>query len=141
MIGISRLVEILRMAGVACRWGSAESSGMTFQAIGGQMSTCQGKTGLIVIKDIVSTARWMASQTSRTRVDITQSALMLVIRFGIKMAGQTSEIGILGRIVVAIGAGHPFTFVLATVNRKVLTVMIEGRWRPCRFRMAGYTIR
>lgn len=38
------------------------------------------------------------------------------------------------------GTKCPFAFVLSTVNREILGIMIIGRWNPRRLRMAGGTI-
>ena len=48
------------------------------------------------------------------------------------MTQSTCKCGIVGGNIVTFGAECPFSVVFATINRKILGIMIIGRWSPCR---------
>ena len=91
---------------------------MALLTVDGLVGARECKIGGAVIKNIVGAAGWVACQTGRVIILITIYPVMLLIGIRIGMTADTSEIGIIGRILVAIGALIPFALVLTTVNGK-----------------------
>lgn len=61
---------------------------------------------------------------------------MFLIGGVLLMAGKTGEDSIVGRVGVTLRAGSPLVLMFSAVDRKVHSVMIKSRRRPCVFRMA-----
>ena len=83
----------------------------------------------------------MASQAGYTIIGISRSALMLVVHIGliVFVTADAGENGKIGRGVMTLRAQCPSVFVVTAVNRKILAVVIKGRWRPGSYRMARFT--
>lgn len=94
-----------------------------------------------MVKYIIRTARGVTSEASITLVDITVDAAVLIICFRVGMASGTSHLGIVGGVAVAIGTGAPLSIVFTTINRKILSIVVECGRRPGIFTVATGAIR
>jgi hypothetical protein len=72
----------------------------------------------------------MAGQTGNVLISISHDALVLLIGFRVQMAGNASKLSIIGRIPMTFQALVPDSFVLASIHRKVHTIVIKGRRCP-----------
>jgi hypothetical protein len=102
---------------------------MALLTVDGLVGARESKIGGAVIKNIVGAAGWVTCQTGRVIILITIYPIMLLIGIRIGMTTDTGEIGIIRRILVAIGALIPFALVLTTVNGKQHVVLVK-RSRP-----------
>ena len=67
--------------------------------------------------------------------------IVFIVHLGliVLMTINAAEHGIVRWIGMAVSAGIPFTVVFAGIYRKILNIMIKGRWRPAVFCMAVLT--
>lgn len=86
-------------------------------------SSENGKKPSIMVKAVVFVSRWMAGQTRRIFINITVNPSVPSIRFAPAVAIGACKFGIVGRIIVAIGALGPFAFMLAAVDREQRIVL------------------
>lgn len=113
---------------------------MALNAVCCQVRPRQRKTGIVVVKSIVAAAGRVTSQTSRVVVSISVDAIVLIVRFRIRMAGRTAEFHKIARVGMAIYTSVPFAIVRTTVNGEVLVVVVQRGRRPGIFAVAGRTI-
>ncbi len=113
------------MAGCTFRRRTRKTTGVTSDTIRCDMSACQRKARLVMVKIIICTARRMTSQTCGTIVSITIYTNMLIIGFRIGVAGYTSEFCIIRRIGVAINTLAPFPVMCSAVNGEIISIMIH----------------
>jgi hypothetical protein len=86
----------------------------------------------------------MTTVTRAAVVGITVHAIVLVVHLSLVvvfMAIDTRKDTVIRAIVVAIGAGVPFSIMPTTIDREVLLIMVERRGVPTRFIVALRTIR
>ncbi len=105
------------------------------------MGPGEGEGGIVMIKGIVGIPGGVAGKAGRTVVSVSGHTHVVIVRFRIHMTGGTGELGIVGRIQMAIRAIIPFALVFATVNREVGHVVIKGGRLPGGFSVAGDAIR
>ncbi len=84
----------------------------------------------------------MAIKTGNTVVNIIADITVLLIHVGfiVIVAVNTTK----GRVVtwrcMTVGTKFPFPIMIATVNWKILAVVVKSRWDPYGFRMAKRTV-
>ena len=127
------------MTGCTFRRRPLKTACVTLQTIGSLVGTRQWERSGIMVENIACAPSWVAGKTSITLINITAHSCMLVICFGIRMAGRAGIFCIVGWIRMAISALTPFTVVCATVNGKILRIMVKCSRRPGCFGMAGNT--
>ena len=132
VIRIGGLVEIRQVAGVAIGRGSCIAATVAGCAFCNYVCTGQGECRAVVVKHQICIAGGVAGQTGGIFEDITVDALVLVARTWIGMANYTTEFGKIVRVGVAIRTLVPFSFVLTSVNRKILTIVVEICRHPFR---------
>jgi hypothetical protein len=141
MIRIAGGIVVVGMTGGALGGCTCISIGVAFLAIDGLVSTCQSEVGSTVVEHIVGTTRRMTGQTGRIIVLIAVYPIVLLICIRIRMATDTGEIGVIGRILVTIGTLTPFTLVFTAVNGKQHIVLLKIGRHPVRIGgMAGGTL-
>ena len=140
MIRVGRLIEICQVAGVAIGRGAGVSVVVTGSAFGYGVGTCQRKCRAVVIKNQIAIAGRVAGQAGGVFKDISIHSLVLVARFGVRMANDTTEFSKIVRIDVTIRTLAPFSLVLTTVNREELPIVVEVGRLPGIFRMAHGTV-
>ncbi len=142
VIGVGRLVVIRRMATRTIRRRAGISGSMAVEAGRIQMCAHQWEFGLAVVKAIVLTPGWVAGQAGRTAVRITIHAVVVIIRFRVLMASDTSKFRVIRRIRMAVGTLIPFPFMRAAVYGEIFRIVLRVFCRhPIQIRcMALYTI-
>lgn len=140
MVRIGRLVIIDRMTGRTIGRGALVTRSVAIDAIQSGVSSRKWECRAVVVKNQICIPRRVASQTCRAVVRITIYAIMLVVGFGIRVAGGAREYGIIGGIRVAVDTLCPFSFVLPAVDGEILPIVVKGGRHPGIFIMAGCTI-
>ena len=85
----------------------------------------------------------MAIITCRAVVRISGNPLVLIVHLGlitVLMAIDATEYLVIIRVSMAVSAKRPGTGVMPGINRKILTIMIEGGGYPCNCVMARLAI-
>jgi hypothetical protein len=94
------------------------------------MCAGQRKGGHVVVKDHISISCWMTRQAGITIIDIAGHVLMIIIGFTLLMAGGTCKLSVVSWSCMTVHTVRPFSSMATTVDREVLTIMIEGRRNP-----------
>ena len=135
------MVKIRGVTSRTLRRCSCISRCVAFQTIGGQVRSRQRESRRIMVKYIVGITGGVTGQASITLVDIPVYTAVLVVRFGIGVAGGTSKFGVVGWVRMAIRTSAPLTIVFATVNGEILPIVVKSSWCPGVFTVATGTIR
>ena len=133
MVWVDGLVKVGFMACKTFGRSAGITIFMTIQAIDSNMSAGKRENGSIVIESAVGLSSGMALIASDALVDIPPHSLMLPVGINLVvfMAINATEQTIISRCGMAFCADFPFVVMISAVNREVLPVVIEGRWRPC----------
>ena len=139
---VCALVVIRRVARRTTRGRARIPAGVALQTGRGLVRTGQWEMRAAVVKHIRPAARRMAYQAGRTIVRITVYTRVLVVRFRVGMTGDARKDGIIARVRVAVRASAPGPLVFATVNGKIIRVVLAVFCRhPVRIgRMAIHTV-
>ena len=105
------------------------------------MRPCERESRGVVVKYIIRIACGVASEASITLVNITIDAAVLIVRFRVGMASGAGYLGIVSGVAVAIGTGAPLSIVFTTINRKILSIVVECGRRPGIFTVTTGAIR
>ena len=97
---------------------------MTGSAVYTNMGTFQGEIGTVVIETFLPVPSRMAAKAGMAFPYISANPAMFFIHILLSVTGDTCERCEISRVLMAIGAGVPFTIMLAAVYREVLPVMI-----------------
>lgn len=83
-------------------------------------------------KPFSSAAIRMAVVAGKTVIAVPRDFLMFIIHVGfvVLVTIDATEYGIISRIGMAVGTGIPLALVLTRIYRKVLPVVVKGRWYP-----------
>lgn len=141
--GVGAVVKIGQMAGLTLRWRSLVTIGMAQDAIRNHVPPCQRKIRIVVVKAVARTAARMACEAGRILINITTHSRVLLIHFGIDVAGDAHELGIIRGVIVAIGTLRPLAAMLAAVNREKSVMLSIFSGHPpyvcgVAFRTTGY---
>ncbi len=123
MVGIDRLVEIVRMTGGTLRRGAGIACRMAGGTIDIEVTAGQWEGRQVMIKDILRISGGVAGQAGRTGIGVPVDPAVVIIRLRIHMAGDTGEYAVVRRVSMTLCAGGPFTLVLAGVDRKIDRIM------------------
>ena len=128
MIRIGRLIKINCMAVGAKHGGTSISVGVAALAIYRSMCTSKWEVGSIEIKGTIRRSNWMTSQTSITIIVVSGNTIMLRIGlvFVVIMTLGTAEDSESTSSGMTLDALGPDTLMFATVDGKVLTIVIKG---------------
>lgn len=136
MVRVGSLAEFGRMTRRAIHRGALETTGMASDTVRRGMSAGQREIGAVVVEIKIRLPGGVAGQASGAVVGVAIHPVVVVIRSGIGMAGDTSEHAIVRRIGMAISALIPLPVVLPAVYGEVLPVVVERGRLPGRFGMA-----
>ena len=140
MIGIFGLIKICPVAIHANRRSAFESGHMTGLAVHIVVSARQGESCTAMIKFEVRISGRMAGQTGIILVKVSAYSLVFLIGLRIYVTVDASHLGIIGRIAVAVCTLVPLSLVLATVNRKISSIVIKSGRHPGRLTVTGGTV-
>lgn len=124
VVRVARLIKLLDMTGRAFGRGAGITVGVTFDAIGGQVSPGQREGREAVIEAVVGTAVRMAGQAGRAVVDIAVDPFVVVIGFRIDVAGDAGKLRETRTVRVTVDAFHPFALVRAAIDREIVAIML-----------------
>jgi hypothetical protein len=124
VVRVSRLVEIIGMAGRTVGGSALIAICVAFDTVQRGMGSRQCKVGQIVIETIIPIARRVAGQTRRVVVNIPTHFIVFVVCFGVGMTNGTTEHSVIGGVGVAIGTLVPFPLVRTAVNRKEIAIVV-----------------
>jgi hypothetical protein len=141
VIGVRGLLKISSVARCTFRRGTHVTRCVAIQTFGGCVATSQRESRAVVVENQVSITRRVTSQTGGAVERVAIHAIVLVVCFGVGMAGDASKNRIIRRVRVAINTLTPFSLVLAAVYGEILAIVVEGRWRPGILIMAARAIR
>jgi hypothetical protein len=141
VVGVTGLVEIAGMAESAIRWSARIPCGMALYTFRRGVASGQRECCRIVVEDEIGITRRVAGETCFVVVAIVIDPIVLVIRLRICVAVYTSKNGEIRGIGVAVDALIPLTFVFATENGEILTIVVKSRGYPFIFCMASFAIR
>ena len=114
---------------------------MAVKAVRHRVRPSEREARVVVVETVVRVPRRMASEAGRRIVRITIYAHVFIVRFGVQMAADATELRIVRRGRVALDALAPFARMCARVYREILTIMVKIGGLPFALRMAGNTVR
>lgn len=130
MVRIIRPVIILRVAVHTGGRSTRKSGFVAFQAQNPQVCSRQWEISGIMVEDHIRIPGRMTCKTGRIRVKISRHAGVFIIRLWVCMTVYTLKLGKISRGRMTIYALTPLALMLATINWKMLTIVVKGGWNP-----------
>ncbi len=141
VVRVRRAVEIGGVAGRTVRRRVLEARGVARQALRRRVRPGQREGRGVVVEDVRRIARRVAGEAGRAAVRVAAYASVLVVGFGVGVAGGASHLGVVGRVGVAVHAGIPLTVVRPGVDGEILRIVVEAGRHPSALAVAACAIR